>query len=51
MGFGGIGNLPSLLAVGSGYGGGFGDTRLSVHTGGRFSIAGVRGCFGSVHPI
>jgi hypothetical protein len=42
---------PSLLAGGSGYGGGFGDTRVSLITGRRFSIAGVRGCFGSADPI
>jgi hypothetical protein len=51
VGVGGIGNLPSLLAVGSGHGGGFRDTRLSLLTGGSFCIAGVRGYIGSGDPI
>jgi hypothetical protein len=45
-----MGNLPSLPAVGSGYGGGFSDTRFSFITGGRFSLCGLETCFGSVNP-
>jgi hypothetical protein len=46
-----MGNLPSFPAVGSGYGGGFGDNSTSIFAVVRVSVGGVEGCFGSVDPV